>query len=144
MSLPQPDTTNVDPGQNAWPLGPLYFIPVSTVTTRIQPTEPIVTVYPTGDKDTYHLCVFVYIPEGAYPSLDKNFSDIKIEKTQAGKIPTRMFKVSYENTHQPTYMLWILEVDYQVEGLQADAICVYYSMGDPNTSRGTVTTVSNS
>lgn len=139
MSLPQP--IPVLPATR--PLGPLSFNLISSGIATVPSQEPIVTVYQTQYINTYHLCVFVYVPEGAYPIMDADFSEIVTESTQAGNISTRQLKISYIDPHTQTYTLWILDVDYVVDGPEAEAIRVYYKIGDPIASRGTVTTVCN-
>ncbi|HEX6432459.1 MAG TPA: hypothetical protein VF008_32420 [Niastella sp.] len=139
MTIPQP----IPIAQATRPLGPLNFTLLSSGITTAPSQEPIVTVYQTQYINTYHLCILVYVPEGAFPVMDEDFSSIVNENTQAGNIPTRQLMIRYNDPHTSTYTLWIMEVDYVVDGTEAKAIRVYFEVGDPIASRGTITTVCN-
>ncbi|MBC9910281.1 hypothetical protein [Chitinophaga varians] len=109
-------------------------------------TEPLVAVYPDAEfPNMYHLVMSLYVPDGAEPMIDDNFNNIVEENTEAGPLMIRQIIIDYPKNESPdsTWSLWKILINYAVEDekLQAQAIRVMYRIGDPETSRGTVTTV---
>lgn len=107
-------------------------------------TEPLVAVYPDAEfPNMYHLVMSLYIPDGQEPVINDNFDDMREEETEAGRLLVRQIVIDYrENAAADhTWSLWKVIIDYAVKGDQAQAIRVMYRIGDPETSRGTVTTV---
>ena len=105
--------------------------------------EPLVSLYQNAITDGYTLIIHVYIPDMCIPHLDTDFHDIKIEKTSAGNLSLRQINIDYDTPNKvpDTFSLWKFEIQYQVTGDEADGIQVRFVINDPETSRGTVTTV---
>jgi len=107
--------------------------------------EPLVSVYPNPEfEKTYNLQMHLYVPDTAEPKLDPNLDTILKTSTQAGELSLRIVDIDYDQPATPTgtYSLWCMNVIYQVIDEEADAVSVRFIVGDPLTSRGTVTTVS--
>jgi hypothetical protein len=106
--------------------------------------EPLVAVYPDGEyENMYHLVMSLYVPDGQEPEISDDFDNMKPVHTEAGDLLVRQIVIDYK-TGLPadcTWSLWKVVIDYTVKGDQAQAIHVMYRVGDPETSRGTVTTV---
>ncbi len=107
--------------------------------------EPLVAIYPNPEfTNSYYLVIHVYVPDDTTPILEDDFDVIVKGSTQAGDITMRQISIRYSNPTSmavPTFSLWTFNVIYQVEGEEADAVQVMFVVGDPDTSRGTVTTV---
>lgn len=111
--------------------------------TRLS-AEPLVAVYPDAEyPNMYHLVMSLYIPDGQEPQINDDFDRMIEENTEAGVLLIRQIVVDYrqEESADCTWSLWKVLIDYAVNGDQAQAIRVMYRVGDPETSRGTVTTV---
>lgn len=110
-------------------------------------TEPLVALYPdTLHQHSYRLLVHLYIPDQVHPQLNLNFDDVELQETEAGWLELRQIHVDYPaaNPRTTTFSLWEIRATYTVEGQNAQAIRVRYVVGDPKTSRGTVTSVATS
>lgn len=107
--------------------------------------EPLVALFPEPQMEKeYRLLIHVYIPDGVEPNLNKDFSIIKEESTEAGTITTRLIAIDYDepSAEVETYSLWVIDVTYAInDGEEAEAVLVQFVIGDPQTSRGTVTSV---
>ncbi|NML39193.1 hypothetical protein HHL17_18480 [Chitinophaga sp. G-6-1-13] len=107
-------------------------------------TEPLVAVYPDAEyPNMYHLVMSLYVPDGQEPIINDDFNHIIEENTEAGVLLVRQIIVDYQKRESAnsTWSLWKVLIDYAIDGPQAQAIRVMYRVGDPETSRGTVTTV---
>ncbi|NLR68445.1 hypothetical protein HGH92_29325 [Chitinophaga varians] len=107
-------------------------------------TEPLVAVYPDAEfPNMYHLVMSLYVPDGQEPSIDDDFNNMIEENTEAGVLLIRQIIIDYQKPESGncTWSLWKVLIDYAIDGPQAQAIRVMYRIGDPETSRGTVTTV---
>ena len=106
--------------------------------------EPLVSIYPDDEfPETYHLRLVLYLLDSVVPQLNEDFNTIERENTEAGLLEVRQITVAYNPPADDidTYSIWLMDVDYVVKGPSAQAIRVKYTVGDPVTSRGTVTTV---
>ena len=105
--------------------------------------EPLVSLYRNEFSDVYKLVIHVYIPDMCIPHLDTDFHDIKKEKTSAGDLLLRQINIDYDTPNKvpDTFSLWKFDIQYQVSGDEAEGIQVRFVVNDPETSRGTVTTV---
>lgn len=106
--------------------------------------EPLVAVYPDAEYPAmYHLVMSLYVPDGQEPEINDDFNNMLEEQTEAGLLLIRQIIIDYRKPESSdcTWSLWKVLIDYAVEGDQAQAIRVMYRVGDPETSRGTVTTV---
>lgn len=109
--------------------------------------EPLVALYrDTSIENSYRLLIHLYIPDGVAPQLNLNFDDVELQDTEAGYLELRQIHVDYATPppRTTTFSLWEIRATYTVEGKNAQAIRVRYVVGDPKTSRGTVTSVATS
>jgi hypothetical protein len=106
--------------------------------------EPLVALYPDQVmENSYRLLIHMYIPDGVRPHLDLDFDDVERQSTEAGELELRQILIDYPtpNPRITTFSLWEARATYTVEGKVAQALRVRYVVGDPETSRGTVTSV---
>jgi hypothetical protein len=107
-------------------------------------SEPLVALYKDPSLEhTYQLVIHVYIPDGVTPSLNPDFNDIKRQPTEAGELYMRQIFIDFPDPAPgvTTFSLWEIRAIYTVDGLGAEALRVKFVIGDPVTSRGTVTSV---
>ncbi len=116
-------------------------------------TEPLVALIqerrghhhhdPDREHNSYRLLVHMYIPDGVEPRLNHDLDHVELQSTEAGELELRQIYIDYDTPMRgtSTYSLWELRATYIVEGKVAQAIRVRYVVGDPETSRGTVTSV---
>lgn len=116
---------------------------------------PIINIHPSTDfDDCYDVVIIMYLPDYArnvkidekyYPYLDK----IKEVDTEAGKIMARKIGIYYDkpNFHESNkcevylYSIWEMTLRYVVVGESAQAVWVRYTIDDPETTKGPITTV---
>lgn len=109
-------------------------------------TEPLVAVFNDGEPNSYRILIHFYIPDGPIPVLDTDFNTIETRKTDAGNIKLRLININYEypEVQAKTFSLWKINVTYIVNGPGAEALLVRVfppHISDPETTRGTVTSV---
>ncbi|QJB31147.1 hypothetical protein HF324_07125 [Chitinophaga oryzae] len=133
-------------------IAPLSFVTIKSQEKKLFGTglaerlsvEPLVAVYPDAEfPNMYRLVMSLYIPDGQEPVINENFDDMRDEETEAGRLLVRQIIIDYQKSEAAdhTWSLWKVIINYAVKGDQAQAIRVMYRIGDPETSRGTVTTV---
>ncbi len=117
---------------------------------------PVVNIHPSADFDgCYDVIVIMYLPDYAkhvkldekyYPYLDK----IKEVDTEAGPVKARKIGIYYDkpNYDDPKskcemylYSIWEMQIRYKVTGESAGAIWVRYTIDDPETTKGPITTI---
>jgi hypothetical protein len=118
----------------------------------IQPCkQPLLAVHPSGAfPSSFDVIIHMYLPDNSTNvDLDPNYypwlNDIKSIETEAGSIRCRIIAVQYDNPRPKpevyAYSLWSLTFRYIVVGEEAHAVFARYSIGDPETTRGPITTV---
>jgi len=105
--------------------------------------EPLVAVYPSEEQYTYDLFVHVYVPTGVTPTWFGQFDQVGIDTTPAGDIQVRYLYIQCDELFGDSYSLWASHIHYTIDINEAQAIRVLFDVGDPRSTRGTVTTVSN-
>jgi hypothetical protein len=111
--------------------------------------EPLVAYYPHKEyTNVFSLKIHLFVADGFQPVLDTDINGIQEDQTQAGKLKLRQIKVNLEPVPPPltdTYTLW--QIDAEIEIQKGDpptqGLRIMIVKGDPETTRGTVTTVSN-
>ncbi|RXK86886.1 hypothetical protein [Filimonas effusa] len=107
--------------------------------------EPLVALFPEPQMEKqYRLLIHVYIPDGVEPSLNKDFGNITEIATEAGNVSARLIAIDYDepSAEVDTYSLWALDITYAInDGVEAQTTLAQFVIGDPQTSRGTVTGV---
>jgi hypothetical protein len=111
--------------------------------------EPLVTVYP--DEEflyVYHLYILLYLMDGcSQPQLGTDLNNFESWQLP-GKTDVwlRQLCISYQPPallpECPTYTLWDIHCSYQLSDAEtAFGLHTFFEVGDPKTSRGTVTVV---
>jgi len=94
-------------------------------------------------QHTYTLLIHFYAPDGITPALDTDFGHVVMQSTPAGSLYLRQIKIDI--THlEPlahAFSLWEVRAIYTVAADSSEGVLVQYVIGDPVTSRGTVTSV---
>lgn len=109
--------------------------------------DPLVALYSDPQmKHSYHLLIHIYIPDGPVPVLSSDFNTIQTRKTDAGELALRLISIAYDHpaSEARSFSLWKVNVIYTVEGAGAEALWVRLitpEISDPDTARGTVTSV---
>lgn len=105
---------------------------------------PLVS-YSKMHKDTYHnhVNILAFIPTEVEDILIKGPSEVVKINTLLGVIESRIIVIQWENNVAPDqgpHNLWEIEVKYNEHFTKESVIMVQYEYGDPELSRGTVTT----
>ena len=125
-----------------------YHAPVKLLDGLPQTSlEPLVAFYPVEEMErVFYIKMHLFVPDGVVPILNADIDIIKTEETEAGDLSLRQIAIMRDKAPLPdidTYALWQLDIQMQLEADEpvAQGLRVKYVIGDPRTTRGTVTTV---